>query len=68
MASVKMAALLLQEFEASELSLIPEAIKTRLERTLSVLQSEIDSLKAQHQQYVVDIGKSAVFIMWSYWS
>lgn len=58
----KMAALLLQEFEASELSLIPEAIKNRLENIVSTLQSEIDSLKAQHQQYLVDIGESADFV------
>ncbi|XP_060890166.1 translocated promoter region b, nuclear basket protein isoform X4 [Labrus mixtus] len=49
-----MAALLLQELEASELSKIPKTIQNKLERILSDQQYEIDSLKAQQEQFRVD--------------
>uniref|UniRef100_A0A8D3BGW3 Nucleoprotein TPR n=1 Tax=Scophthalmus maximus TaxID=52904 RepID=A0A8D3BGW3_SCOMX len=53
----KMAALLLQEFEESEISKIPKPIQGKLERILSDQQNEIDSLKAQQEQFRVDSGK-----------
>uniref|UniRef100_A0A8D3BGU6 Nucleoprotein TPR n=1 Tax=Scophthalmus maximus TaxID=52904 RepID=A0A8D3BGU6_SCOMX len=49
-----MAALLLQEFEESEISKIPKPIQGKLERILSDQQNEIDSLKAQQEQFRVD--------------
>uniref|UniRef100_A0A4W6CYY1 Nucleoprotein TPR n=1 Tax=Lates calcarifer TaxID=8187 RepID=A0A4W6CYY1_LATCA len=49
-----MAALLLQEFEASELSKLPKTVQNKLERILSDQQYEIDSLKAQQEQFRVD--------------
>uniref|UniRef100_A0A4W6CYW4 Nucleoprotein TPR n=1 Tax=Lates calcarifer TaxID=8187 RepID=A0A4W6CYW4_LATCA len=52
-----MAALLLQEFEASELSKLPKTVQNKLERILSDQQYEIDSLKAQQEQFRVDSGK-----------
>uniref|UniRef100_A0A8D3CET8 Nucleoprotein TPR n=1 Tax=Scophthalmus maximus TaxID=52904 RepID=A0A8D3CET8_SCOMX len=52
-----MAALLLQEFEESEISKIPKPIQGKLERILSDQQNEIDSLKAQQEQFRVDSGK-----------
>lgn len=52
-----MAALLLQEVEASELSKLPKAAQNKLERILSDLQYEIDSLKAHQEQFRVDSGK-----------
>uniref|UniRef100_A0A3Q3GMK6 Nucleoprotein TPR n=1 Tax=Labrus bergylta TaxID=56723 RepID=A0A3Q3GMK6_9LABR len=48
------ALLLLQELEASELSKIPKTIQNKLERILSDQQYEIDSLKAQQEQFRVD--------------
>uniref|UniRef100_A0A3Q3LD13 Nucleoprotein TPR n=1 Tax=Mastacembelus armatus TaxID=205130 RepID=A0A3Q3LD13_9TELE len=50
----KMAAVLLQEFEASELSKLPKTIQNKLEKVLSDQQYEIDSLKAQQEQFRVD--------------
>uniref|UniRef100_A0A3B5B4R2 Nucleoprotein TPR n=1 Tax=Stegastes partitus TaxID=144197 RepID=A0A3B5B4R2_9TELE len=49
-----MAALLLQELEASEISKLPKTVQNKLERILSDQQYEIDSLKAQQEQYRVD--------------
>ncbi|XP_076580410.1 translocated promoter region b, nuclear basket protein [Chaetodon auriga] len=49
-----MAALLLQELEATELSKVPKTIQNKLERILSDQQYEIDSLKAQQEQFRVD--------------
>ncbi|XP_037553921.1 translocated promoter region b, nuclear basket protein [Nematolebias whitei] len=49
-----MAALLLQELEASELSKLPKTIQSKLEKIISDLQHEIHSSKAQHEQYRVD--------------
>uniref|UniRef100_A0A665W6N8 Nucleoprotein TPR n=1 Tax=Echeneis naucrates TaxID=173247 RepID=A0A665W6N8_ECHNA len=50
----KMAALLLQELEGSELSKLPKTIQNKLEKILSDQQYEIDSLKAQQEQFRVD--------------
>uniref|UniRef100_A0A665W9I2 Nucleoprotein TPR n=1 Tax=Echeneis naucrates TaxID=173247 RepID=A0A665W9I2_ECHNA len=49
-----MAALLLQELEGSELSKLPKTIQNKLEKILSDQQYEIDSLKAQQEQFRVD--------------
>ncbi|XP_058493933.1 translocated promoter region b, nuclear basket protein isoform X1 [Solea solea] len=49
-----MAALLLQELETSEIAKLPKTIQTKLERILSDQQYEIDSLKAQQEQFRVD--------------
>ncbi|XP_029003449.1 translocated promoter region b, nuclear basket protein isoform X2 [Betta splendens] len=49
-----MAALLLQEFEASELSKLSKTFQDRLEKLVSDQQYEIDSLKAQQEQFRVD--------------
>lgn len=52
-----MAALLLQELEGSDISKLPKTIQNKLERILSDQQYEIDSLKAQQEQFRVDSGK-----------
>lgn len=52
-----MAALLLQEFEGSELSKLPKTVQNKLEKLFSDQQYEIDSLKAQQEQFRVDSGK-----------
>lgn len=57
-----MAALLLQEFDGSELSKLPKTLQNKLEKILSDQQYEIDSLKAQQEQLRVDNGKSAIFL------
>uniref|UniRef100_I3JUR2 Nucleoprotein TPR n=1 Tax=Oreochromis niloticus TaxID=8128 RepID=I3JUR2_ORENI len=49
-----MAALLQQELEASELTKLPKTIQSKLEKIVSDLRYEIDSLKAQHEQFRVD--------------
>ncbi|XP_028258741.1 translocated promoter region b, nuclear basket protein [Parambassis ranga] len=49
-----MAALLLQEFEGSEISKIPKAIQNKLEKLFLDQQYEVDSLKAKHEQFRVD--------------
>ncbi|XP_075944416.1 translocated promoter region b, nuclear basket protein isoform X3 [Anarhichas minor] len=49
-----MAALLLQEFDGSEISKLPKTIQNKLERILSDQQYEIDCLKAQQEQFRVD--------------
>ena len=53
----KMAALLLQELDGSELSKIPKTVQSKLERIVSDQQYEIDSLKAQQEQFRVDSGE-----------
>uniref|UniRef100_A0A4W6CZ57 Nucleoprotein TPR n=1 Tax=Lates calcarifer TaxID=8187 RepID=A0A4W6CZ57_LATCA len=58
-----MAALLLQEFEASELSKLPKTVQNKLERILSDQQYEIDSLKAQQEQFRVDSGKLTLTVL-----
>lgn len=52
-----MAALLLQELDSSEISKLPKTIQHKLEKILSDQQYEIDSLKAQQEQFRVDNGK-----------
>ncbi|XP_047443060.1 translocated promoter region b, nuclear basket protein [Mugil cephalus] len=49
-----MAALLLQELDGSEISKLPKTIQNKLEKILSDQQYEIDSLKAQQEQFRVD--------------
>ena len=63
MLSGKMAALLLQEFEGSEISKLPKTIQNKLEKILSDQQYEIDSLKAQQEQFRVDNGKISLVIL-----
>lgn len=53
----KMAALLHQELEDSEIVKLPKAIQSKLEKILSDQRYEIDSLKAQQEQFRVDSGK-----------
>uniref|UniRef100_A0A672ZH31 Nucleoprotein TPR n=1 Tax=Sphaeramia orbicularis TaxID=375764 RepID=A0A672ZH31_9TELE len=55
-----MAALLLQEFEPSEISKLPKNLQNKIEKILSDQQYEIDSLKAQQEQFRVDSGKMTV--------
>uniref|UniRef100_A0A8C9ZSN7 Nucleoprotein TPR n=1 Tax=Sander lucioperca TaxID=283035 RepID=A0A8C9ZSN7_SANLU len=50
----KMAALLLQELEGSEISKLPKTIQNKLEKIFSDQQYEIDYLKAQQEQFRVD--------------
>uniref|UniRef100_A0A8C3ADA7 Nucleoprotein TPR n=1 Tax=Cyclopterus lumpus TaxID=8103 RepID=A0A8C3ADA7_CYCLU len=50
----KMAALLLQELEGSELSKLSKTVQNKLERLFSDQQYEIDYLKAQQEQFRVD--------------
>lgn len=52
----KMAALLLQELEGSEISKLPKTIQNKLEKIFSDQQYEIDYLKAQQEQFRVDSG------------
>uniref|UniRef100_UPI003AADA419 translocated promoter region b, nuclear basket protein n=1 Tax=Centroberyx gerrardi TaxID=166262 RepID=UPI003AADA419 len=49
-----MAAVLLQMLERSEISKLPKAVQNKLEKFLSDQQYEIDSLKAQQEQFRVD--------------
>ncbi|XP_029285243.1 translocated promoter region b, nuclear basket protein [Cottoperca gobio] len=49
-----MAALLLQVLEGSEVSKLPTTIQNKLEKVISDQQYEIDSLKAQQEQFRVD--------------
>lgn len=53
----KMAAQLLQELEGPEIAKLPKIIQNKLERILLDQQYEIDSLKAQQEQFRVDSGK-----------
>ncbi|KAM4574038.1 translocated promoter region b, nuclear basket protein isoform 1-T1 [Fundulus diaphanus] len=49
-----MAAVLLQELDSSDISKLPTTLQSKLEKLLSDRQHEIDSLKAQHEQFRVD--------------
>lgn len=58
-----MAALLLQELEGSELSKLSKTFQNKLEKILSDQQYEIDSLKAQQEQFRVDSGEILLGIL-----
>ena len=62
LSGVKMAALLLQELGDSEICKIPKPVQNKLERILSDQQYEIDSLKAQQEQFRVDNGEWVLVI------
>ncbi|KAK5623407.1 hypothetical protein CRENBAI_014854 [Crenichthys baileyi] len=49
-----MAAVLLQGLDSSEISKLPTTLQSNLEKVLLDRQYEIDSLKAQHEQFRVD--------------
>uniref|UniRef100_A0A672T0U3 Nucleoprotein TPR n=1 Tax=Sinocyclocheilus grahami TaxID=75366 RepID=A0A672T0U3_SINGR len=49
-----MAALLQQALERTEINKLPKAIQNKLEKVLSEQQTEIDSLKSQHERYKAD--------------
>ncbi|XP_016348737.1 nucleoprotein TPR-like isoform X2 [Sinocyclocheilus anshuiensis] len=49
-----MAALLQQTLERTEINKLPKAIQNKLEKFLSEQQTEIDSLKSQHERYKAD--------------
>uniref|UniRef100_A0A8C2E3F7 Nucleoprotein TPR n=1 Tax=Cyprinus carpio TaxID=7962 RepID=A0A8C2E3F7_CYPCA len=51
-----MAALLQQTLERTEINKLPKAIQNKLEKVLSEQQTEIDSLKSQHERYKADCG------------
>uniref|UniRef100_A0AAY5EGQ9 Nucleoprotein TPR n=1 Tax=Electrophorus electricus TaxID=8005 RepID=A0AAY5EGQ9_ELEEL len=52
-----MAAVLQQILERAEISKLPKAVQSKLEKYLTDQQSEIDYLKAHHEQLRVDSGK-----------
>uniref|UniRef100_A0A672R8U0 Nucleoprotein TPR n=1 Tax=Sinocyclocheilus grahami TaxID=75366 RepID=A0A672R8U0_SINGR len=52
----KMAAVLLQLLERSEISKLPKTVLTKLEKYIFEQQCEVDCLKAQQEQYRVDNG------------
>uniref|UniRef100_A0A8C1QXG6 Nucleoprotein TPR n=1 Tax=Cyprinus carpio TaxID=7962 RepID=A0A8C1QXG6_CYPCA len=52
----EMAALLQQALERTEINKLPKAIQNKLEKVLSEQQTEIDSLKSQHERYKADCG------------
>uniref|UniRef100_A0A672QBG3 Nucleoprotein TPR n=1 Tax=Sinocyclocheilus grahami TaxID=75366 RepID=A0A672QBG3_SINGR len=54
----KMAAVLQQMLERSEISKLPKTVLTKLEKYISEQQCEVDCLKAQQEQYRVDNGKN----------
>lgn len=58
----KMAALLLQELDQSEISKLPTTLQNKLEKILLDRQYEIDSLKAHHEQFRVDSGELFVLL------
>ncbi|XP_043117020.1 LOW QUALITY PROTEIN: nucleoprotein TPR [Puntigrus tetrazona] len=49
-----MAALLQQALERAEINKLPKAIQNKLEKVLSEQQTEVDSLKSQHERYKAD--------------
>ncbi|XP_052470885.1 nucleoprotein TPR isoform X1 [Carassius gibelio] len=49
-----MAALLQQALERTEINKLPKAIQNKLEKVLSEQQTEVDSLKSQHERYKAD--------------
>lgn len=59
----KMAALLLKEFNDSEISNLPPTFQNKLEEILTGLQYKIDSLKSQQEQFRVDSGKINIVII-----
>uniref|UniRef100_A0A8C1KD70 Nucleoprotein TPR n=1 Tax=Cyprinus carpio TaxID=7962 RepID=A0A8C1KD70_CYPCA len=56
--SEKMADVLQQILERSEISKLPKTVLTKLEKYISEQQCEVDCLKAQQEQYRVDNGKN----------
>uniref|UniRef100_A0A8C9R776 Nucleoprotein TPR n=1 Tax=Scleropages formosus TaxID=113540 RepID=A0A8C9R776_SCLFO len=50
----KMAAVMQQLLERSEISKLPKAVQTKLERVFSEHQADVDFLKAQHERFKVD--------------
>ena len=54
-----MAAVLLQVLERSEITKLPKAVQNKLEKAFYDQQYEIDSLKAQQEQFRVDSGKAS---------
>uniref|UniRef100_A0A671N6C3 Nucleoprotein TPR n=1 Tax=Sinocyclocheilus anshuiensis TaxID=1608454 RepID=A0A671N6C3_9TELE len=50
----EMAALLQQALERTDINKLPKAIQNKLEKVLSEQQTEIDSLKSQHERYKAD--------------
>lgn len=54
----KMAAVLQQVLERTELAKLPKAVQGKLERFLADQQSEIDGLRTRHERYKVDSGES----------
>jgi len=57
----KMAAVLQQILERSEISKLQKTVLTKLEKYISDQQCEVDFLKAQQEQYRVDSGKAMLF-------
>lgn len=57
----KMAAVLQQILERSEISKLQKTVLTKLEKYISDQQGEVDCLKAQQEQYRVDSGKAMLF-------
>ncbi|KAM4641426.1 nucleoprotein TPR [Discoglossus pictus] len=49
-----MAAVLQQVLERAELTKLPKAVQTKLERFMAEQQSEIDAMKSRHEKYRVD--------------
>uniref|UniRef100_A0A8C9U3P9 Nucleoprotein TPR n=1 Tax=Scleropages formosus TaxID=113540 RepID=A0A8C9U3P9_SCLFO len=49
-----MAAVMQQLLERSEISKLPKAVQTKLERVFSEHQADVDFLKAQHERFKVD--------------
>uniref|UniRef100_A0A667W9S8 Nucleoprotein TPR n=1 Tax=Myripristis murdjan TaxID=586833 RepID=A0A667W9S8_9TELE len=58
-----MAAALLQVLERSETIKLPKAVQNKLEKFISDQQYEIDSLKAQLEQFRVDSGKMLLSVV-----
>uniref|UniRef100_A0A8C9TJ22 Nucleoprotein TPR n=1 Tax=Scleropages formosus TaxID=113540 RepID=A0A8C9TJ22_SCLFO len=52
-----MAAVMQQLLERSEISKLPKAVQTKLERVFSEHQADVDFLKAQHERFKVDSGE-----------
>lgn len=52
-----MAALLQQTLERTEINKLPKAIQNKLEKVLAEQQTEIDSVKSQHERYKADCGE-----------
>lgn len=52
-----MAALLQQVLERTEISKLPKAVQTKLERYFTDQQNELDGLKGHQEQFRVDSGE-----------